>query len=222
VRDGRRDVRSCAVDALCIAITDRHASAVPAEVLANILLNLVIPAAKWLGQDLVQSVRDGTWSSSQDEQPSEFAAANSEDSSIISSSRISITSRIHHTLATVFVAQMASLVEQPQIEELWKSLLNVYAFYLDAPPPLGAGFDSKLCKVCPELTNAVREAIEILNQVIKAVDNGGYFSAATRKGKLWVVTRQATGNLDRCPDLLQTLFPSTDISSTGNTGIARS
>jgi hypothetical protein len=62
-RDRRTAVRRCAVEALCSAITDKHASAVPVAVLAGILRSVVLPAAAWLGQDLVRAVSEGTWSS---------------------------------------------------------------------------------------------------------------------------------------------------------------
>ena len=56
-------MRRSAVEALCTAITDKHTSAVPTGVLILILKNVVLPTASWLGQDLVQSVSEGTWSS---------------------------------------------------------------------------------------------------------------------------------------------------------------
>lgn len=57
-------MKRCAVDALCLAINDKHTSAVPVKVLVTIFKEIVIPAAQSLGHDLVQSVIDGTYSSS--------------------------------------------------------------------------------------------------------------------------------------------------------------
>lgn len=61
IRDKRAVVCRCAVEALCSAITDKHTSAVPVAVLSTILRSVVLPAAAWLGQDLVRSVSEGTW-----------------------------------------------------------------------------------------------------------------------------------------------------------------
>jgi hypothetical protein len=52
------------VDALCLVISDKHSSAVPIAVLVTILRDIVIPSAQSLAKDLIQSVTDGTYSSS--------------------------------------------------------------------------------------------------------------------------------------------------------------
>ena len=57
-------MKRCAVDALCLVISDKHSFAVPVAVLVTILHNIVIPAAQSLALDLIQSVTDGTYSSS--------------------------------------------------------------------------------------------------------------------------------------------------------------
>jgi hypothetical protein len=57
-------VKRCAVDALCLVISDKHSYAVPVTVLVTILHNIVIPAAQSLAFDLIQSVSDGTYSAS--------------------------------------------------------------------------------------------------------------------------------------------------------------
>jgi hypothetical protein len=62
--DKRLPVKRCAVDALCLVISDKHAFAVPVTVLVTILHEIVIPAAQSLGLDLIQSVSEGTYSSS--------------------------------------------------------------------------------------------------------------------------------------------------------------
>jgi hypothetical protein len=64
IHDTRLPVKRCAVDALCLVISDKHSSAVPIAVLVTILRDIVIPSAQSLGNDLIQSVTDGTYSSS--------------------------------------------------------------------------------------------------------------------------------------------------------------
>lgn len=61
IRDHRVSVRRSAVSALCSAMTDKHASAVPVAVLVTILRDVVMPSARWLGEDLVQSIANNTY-----------------------------------------------------------------------------------------------------------------------------------------------------------------
>lgn len=86
--------------------------------------------------------------------------------------------------------------------------MSILTYYLDAPPPMGHGFDSKLCKACIEIQQTVDIALELLKNIILVMSSGGYFTGNGKAGQLWIITRQETGNLIRSPDLLNELFPS--------------
>jgi hypothetical protein len=108
----------------------------------------------------------------------------------------------------VFLAHVNRLKSSPSFEELWRLLLGVLTFYLDAPPPMGNGFDPKLCSACLEIHQTVDFALELLKNVILVMSSTGTFTGNGKAGQLWIITRQATGNLSRCPELLSELFPS--------------
>ena len=55
VADPRAQVRDAAVDALCSAILDRHILAVPASVMTKILVDIVIPTVRLLGEAMLES-----------------------------------------------------------------------------------------------------------------------------------------------------------------------
>lgn len=75
---------------------------------------------------------------------------------------------------------------------------------------MGHGFDPKLCKACVEIQQTVDIALELLKNLILVMNSSGYFTGNGKAGQLWIITRQATGNLSRCPELLNELFPSQD------------
>lgn len=223
IHDKRLSVKRCAVDALCWAISDKHAAAVPIEVLSTVLHDIMMPAATWLGNDLVQTVSNGTYSSSlaiPEETTSDYKIRAEFYQNVLDqqansspkpkSLKQGVTADLLTTLCKVFLVHMNRLVTCPSFEELWKLLLGILTFYLDAPPPMGNGFETKLCKLCVEIQQTVDIALELLKNVILVMSSSGHFTGTGKKGQLWIITRQATGNLIRSPDLLTELFPTVE------------
>jgi hypothetical protein len=104
---------------------------------------------------------------------------------------------------------MDRLVSHSSFEQTWRLILGTFIYFLDAPEPIGEGFDSGLCGVCPELASTVDTSKMLLRKVIMGLDGRAHWSSRPeRRGQLWIVTKQATGNLLRDPDIMQELFPS--------------
>ncbi|CAE7529124.1 unnamed protein product, partial [Symbiodinium microadriaticum] len=219
-RDNRAIVRRSAVEALCIAMADKHTAAVPVGVFISILRTVVLPTVTWLGQDLVRSAVEGTWCAEELlEESSEFRIRSdlykpvvgdmSSASSVSDTSRVGDTARLLTVTSEVIVSQMDRLVTHPSFESNWLLILRTYTFFLDAPPPIGQGFDSSLCNVCQELANTVDTTVILLKQIIIGLDARAQWSTRPeRRGQLWIVTKETTGNLIRCKDLMKELFQS--------------
>lgn len=103
---------------------------------------------------------------------------------------------------------MDRMISHPSFEDNWRRILATFTYFLDAPQPIGEGFDSSLCTVCPELANSVDTAKKLLRQLVMGLNARAQWSTRPdRRGQLWIVTKQGTGNLLRDPDLMQELFP---------------
>lgn len=77
---------------------------------------------------------------------------------------------------------------------------------------MGHGFDNKYCKLCIEIQQTVDISHELLKNLILVMSNNGYFNGNGKNGQLWIITRQATGNLIRSPNLLNELLENKDIN----------
>ena len=140
------------------------------------------------------------------------------------------TAALLKIIKKVSLMHMHRLVQYPDFEHFWKELLGVFTFYLDAAPPLGLGFSSQLVSECPELQATALAATTHLKDLLPVLKNSDYFvtsSSASSGGlfglggggsgsngyssnsynQLWIITRQATGGLERCPHLFNEMFP---------------
>ena len=217
-RDKRTMVRRAAVEALCTAISDKHASAVPVGVFRSILEAIMLPTISWLGQDLVHSVSEGSWCAEETvEKSSEYRIrsdlyeplGDAKNDSSSDAAGLGITCRLLTVTSEVIVREMDRLALHPTFESTWRLILSTYSYFLDAPPPIGEGFDSSLYSVCSELADTVDMAVILLKQIIIGLDRQAQWSKRPeRRGRLWTVTKQVTENLPRCPDLMKELFPS--------------
>jgi hypothetical protein len=133
------------------------------------------------------------------------------------------TAALLKIIKKVSLMHMHRLVQYPQFESFWKELLGVFTFYLDAAPPLGLGFSSQLVTACPELEATALAAATHLKDLLPVLKNSDYFVTSSNRGafgsggsnsyssnsynQLWIITRQATGGLERCPNLFNEMFP---------------
>jgi hypothetical protein len=133
------------------------------------------------------------------------------------------TADLLNIIKKVSLVHMHRLVQYPKFEPFWKELLGVFTFYLDSAPPLGLGFNSKLINDCPELEATALAATTHLKDLLPVLKNSDYFVTSSSGGlfggggsnsyssnsynQLWIVTRQATGGLERCPNLFNEMFP---------------
>mmetsp|Transcript_5922 Transcript_5922/g.9632 ORF Transcript_5922/g.9632 Transcript_5922/m.9632 type:complete len:2029 (-) Transcript_5922:706-6792(-) len=132
------------------------------------------------------------------------------------------TAALLQIIKKVSLMHMHRLVQYPNFEVFWKDLLGVFTYYLDAAPPLGLGFNSQLVSECPELEATALAATTHLKDVLPVLKNSDYFVTSSSGGlfgggsnsyssnsynQLWIITRQATGGLERCPNLFNEMFP---------------
>ena len=133
------------------------------------------------------------------------------------------TAALLKIIKKVSLLHMHRLVQYPNFEAFWKELLGVFTYYLDAAPPLGLGFSSHLVNECPELEATAADAITHLKEMLPVLKNSDYFVTSPSGGgfcrggsnsyssnsynQLWIITRQSTGGLERCPNLFNEMFP---------------
>jgi hypothetical protein len=189
ITDDRKLIRSACIDALCCAILDKHAFAVPAGVLVDILADIISPAITVLGQCVAENIPDnysdfGVTIGEQiikDEQNTETNARNEE-------SDLKQVEKILSALCEVFLNQIQKLASYPSFDKLWLRVLNVFGNLININEAKIPRDEAKLQQL----------AKQKLKTIISALLLGGIFEI--REG-LWHVTKETVGLFQHCEKL---------------------
>ncbi len=206
-------MRACAVDALCCAVVDTHSSVAPSSVLLHVLQNVLLDSVKVLEHEMVTRVADGTWVSNriaEDKrinEPYDIGISSTALSAIRNNTETDIVLLLR-TLCKVSIANINRIGTLKNFGGFWKDLLASITFFLDAPPPIGAGYDSVLDEKCVDLVSTVDECRNILKALLNGASNSALFVNGNEPSSLWIITKQAVGNLKKYPNLLTDLVDS--------------
>lgn len=143
VSDSRLEVRDACASALCDTVRDRHAAVVPTGILINVLVHILIPVIRVLGDSAaVDGGKKVAVQSSSVKQPVETAATSSSwerdgwastDTSSSSEQQSSVVLCIN-TLAAVFLQHIKKLAAYPSFDKLWLQVLSVLSHFIGAKP----------------------------------------------------------------------------------------
>ena len=207
VYSSRLPVSAMSFQFLCSAIVDKHAEVVPVCVMTKILQDLVIPACKHAGNNLLPLavVSKSTTTTPTDEQ--------------LNLGYTKLVTKCLSSISESFIEMLPKLAENPKVFViLWLEIIGLFGFYLGAPTGInymeyrvskGDNGDGKYASVDPDATeNVIATASSELRGMIAVAKQTNLFAwlkgtHSDRLGEdLLLSTKQLCGAFSLAPSTL--------------------
>jgi hypothetical protein len=213
VSDERAEVRVACAHALCDCVSDRHAQAVPPGVLIDVLVHVLVPVIRVLGDLLLvdwhsQLIRSSSPAPPPSPAPHSSSTAPSlvqekdwvsvehgqgDNASATLRSSDEVVLHCVNTLGSVFQQHVRKLADYPSFDKLWLQILQLLGYFLEVRSE----------ELRPEALRSLKQVVDAaqlqLKELLQVLEKGGVFK---RKEGLWMVTRDYLQQLRDCDQLL--------------------